>query len=136
MDIVDPMLTIQSRFLESTLRKALEVAFMCLREKANARPTISEVVIALNYIVKCTTSKQKKTSVGCGRARGDLEKKATGTSSPKETSRILNVNKEEEEENEDLERERAVAEAKSWAENWREMRRKSTEPPSPDPDKC
>ncbi|VVB14240.1 unnamed protein product [Arabis nemorensis] len=116
-EIVDPVLTIKGRYMESTMRKALEVAFMCLREEANARPTISEVGIALNYIVKCTTSKKKK-------ARAGKKKGGTSSSSP-ETPRILNGNNEER--NVDLDRQRAVAEAKNWAES---LRRKSTEPSS------
>ncbi|CAN8266327.1 unnamed protein product [Cochlearia groenlandica] len=137
MEIVDPLLSIQGRYLEATLRKALEVAFMCLREEANARPTISEVVIALEYIVKCTMNREKKSSVvgygqGGGGGRGDLGKKVT-VDSPKETTRMLMNDKEddeEEEEEEDGDRERRVAEAKSWAETWRELRRQSNEPPT------
>ncbi|ESQ32786.1 hypothetical protein EUTSA_v10005297mg [Eutrema salsugineum] len=131
--ILDPVLTIQDGF-EPTVKYALEVAFMCLRENANARPTISEVLLALNHILyqlgEHTTSEQKKKSNGGGRG-GNPGKRVV---SPKETTSILKFNEiEEEEEEEGNDRERAVAEAKTWAETLRALRMKNSEPTTPTP---
>ncbi|KAL1210099.1 Serine/threonine-protein kinase CDG1 [Cardamine amara subsp. amara] len=104
LEIVDAKLYKEGHVMQATVGRALEVAFMCLREDAYTRPSISEVVEALDYIVKCTSSKKK--SIDLGR----------GVYMEKTTKRMVNVNEEEEEEEEEaLERKRAVDEAKSWA---------------------
>ncbi|RID60060.1 hypothetical protein BRARA_F03242 [Brassica rapa] len=135
--IADPMLSIQGHhYMEEAVERALVLAYMCLREDANARPTVKEVVEALDNIVRFIERKKKKKerNIGYGR-RVELEKKgAVAVSSPKETTRMLSVNEievevEVEEEEEDLERERAVADAKNWAETMRALRRQSNEPP-------
>lgn len=134
--IADPMLSIQGHhYLEEAVERALVLAYMCLREDANARPTVKEVVEALDNIVKFIERKKKKkkeSNIGYGRGV-ELEKKAAvAVSSPNETTRMLSVNEievEVEEEDEDLERERAVADAKNWAETMRALRRQSNEPP-------
>ncbi|XP_010556302.1 PREDICTED: serine/threonine-protein kinase CDL1 isoform X2 [Tarenaya hassleriana] len=118
-ELADPALG--GNFSESTLTKALEVAFMCLRQEANARPSIREVVVALNYIVSRSRKEKEVTSRGVAMAAAVTET----VSSPKETTRMLVNN------NDDFDRERAVAEAKSWGETWREIRRQSAQPPSP-----
>ncbi|KAF8108157.1 hypothetical protein N665_0114s0047 [Sinapis alba] len=135
--IADPMLSIQGHdYMEEAVGRALELAYMCLREDANARPTVKEVVEALDNIVKFIARKKKKESIGYGRGV-ELERKgAVAVSSPKETTRMLSVNEievEVEVEEEDLERERAVADAKNWAETMRALRRQSNEPPKPSP---
>lgn len=125
IQIVDPMLYKEAHAMKATLRRALEVAFICVREDAYARPTISEVVEALDYIVKHTSSKQKSIDLGRG---GSLEKTRT-VISPNKGKRMLTVDEEEEEEDEEteaLQRKRAVAEAKFWAISSRH----STKPPS------
>ncbi|CAH8360928.1 unnamed protein product [Eruca vesicaria subsp. sativa] len=125
--IADPMLSIQGhRYMEEAVGRALELAYMCLREDANARPTVKEVVEALDSIVKFIARKKKKESIGYGRGV-ELEKRVA-VSSPKETTRMLSVNEIEVEEG-DLARERAVADAKIWAETMRSLRRQSNEPP-------
>ncbi|KAG2264265.1 hypothetical protein Bca4012_078642 [Brassica carinata] len=135
--IADPMLSIQGHhYLEEAVERALVLAYMCLREDANARPTVKEVVEALDNIVKfIERKKKKKKESNTGYGRGvELEKKAAvAVSSPNETTRMLSVNEVEVEveveEDEDLERERAVADAKNWAETMRALRRQSNEPP-------
>ncbi|KAL0717862.1 hypothetical protein Bca4012_067184 [Brassica carinata] len=42
------------------MRRALILAFMCLREEANARTTISQVVDALDVLVEFMARKEKK----------------------------------------------------------------------------
>lgn len=122
--------------MEEAVERALVLAYMCLREDANARPTVKEVVEALDNIVRFIERKKKKKERNIGyERRVELEKKgAVAVSSPKETTRMLSVNEievevEVEEEEEDLERERAVADAKNWAETMRALRRQSNEPP-------
>ncbi|KAJ0230546.1 Serine/threonine-protein kinase CDG1 [Hirschfeldia incana] len=134
--IADPMLSIEDHYyMEEAVGRALELAYMCLREDANARPTVKEVVVALDNIVKFIARKKRKESVGYGRGV-ELERKgAVAVSSPKETTRMLSVDETEVEveEDEDLERERAVADAKNWAETMRALRRQSNETPKPTP---
>ncbi|XP_038725042.1 probable serine/threonine-protein kinase PBL7 [Tripterygium wilfordii] len=99
--LADPLL--KSQFSESVLKKVLEVAFMCLRDDATARPSTSEVVLALDYLA---SRKYKPNEAGNGSPKTP--------SSPTETTRMLAR---------DFNRERAVAEAKMWGEHWREKRR-------------
>ncbi|XWS40552.1 hypothetical protein CRYUN_Cryun17cG0005200 [Craigia yunnanensis] len=103
LNLVDPLLRCQ--FPKSTLKKALEVAFMCIQENANSRPSISDVVLALDYLTShpYNPNKAKRVSV----------KGPESNDSPKETTRMLDR---------DFDRERAVAEAKMWGESWREKR--------------
>lgn len=134
--IADPMLSIESHYyMEEAVGRALELAYMCLREDANARPTVKEVVVALDNIVRFIARKKKKESIGYGRGVEMEKKGAVAVSSPNETTRMLSVKEieVEVEEEEDLERERAVADAKNWAETMRALRRQSNETPKPTP---
>ncbi|CAH2045288.1 unnamed protein product [Thlaspi arvense] len=107
--IVDPMLRRQSDFMkEKTLEKALEVAFTCVKEDPYARPSISDVVDALDYIIISLRRRKKRKNIVHGEGI-ELE-----TVPSKETMKTLNRN-----ENDENERQRAVAEAKNWAENAR-----------------
>lgn len=120
--IVDPKLTIKGGLSKKVMERTLEVAFRCLLQDANGRPSISEVVRSLDYIDDYTS---RRRNVWHGRGR-DMERAGTSRS-PNETTRMLNVN--EEEESDPLERKRVVDEAMSWASNWRQ----GSQPPTPSP---
>ncbi|RID43402.1 hypothetical protein BRARA_I00266 [Brassica rapa] len=60
--ILDPKLIIENRGMEETVRKAVVLAFKCLREEPNARPTISQVVDALDDLVKFMAIEKRKSS--------------------------------------------------------------------------
>lgn len=105
LQLADPRL--KGQFSVSSLRKAVEVAAMCLREKANVRPTMHEVAIAMNYLTSKKHDRSRSASEGLSIDIG---------SSPGETAKTLNH---------DVNREQAVAEAKMWGEKWREKRRQS-----------
>lgn len=110
--LADPQL--KGRFEKTMLKKALEVAFMCLKEDASARPSMSEIAKALDYL------KSRRYDPNKGFNSIDDHKKSCvdiGNESPKETTRMLNNN--------DSERERAVAEARMWGETWRDKRRQT-----------
>ncbi|KAL0717867.1 hypothetical protein Bca4012_067189 [Brassica carinata] len=64
--ILDPKLIIESRGMEEAVRKAIVLAFKCLREEPNARPTISEVVYILDELVKFMAKIDKKKSIQNG----------------------------------------------------------------------
>ncbi|KAL0855934.1 hypothetical protein Bca101_061087 [Brassica carinata] len=64
--ILDPKLIIESRGMEEAVRKAIVLAFKCLREEPNARPTISEVVYVLDDLVKFMAKIDKKKSIQNG----------------------------------------------------------------------
>ncbi|KAF8100921.1 hypothetical protein N665_0214s0080 [Sinapis alba] len=59
-EILDPKLIMESRGMEKAVRRALVLTFKCLREEANARPAISEVVHALDDLVKFVAKIDKK----------------------------------------------------------------------------
>ncbi|XVF13872.1 hypothetical protein REPUB_Repub09cG0006500 [Reevesia pubescens] len=113
LNLADPLLG--GHFSKSTLKKALEVAFMCIQENANSRPSISDVVLALNYLTShpYNPNEAKRVSV----------KVPENNDSSKETTRMLDR---------DFDRGRAVAEAKMWGESLREKRRQSAENASDD----
>ncbi|XVF16146.1 hypothetical protein REPUB_Repub10bG0006500 [Reevesia pubescens] len=108
LNLADPLL--RGHFFKSTLKKALEVAFTCIQETASSRPSISDVVLALNYLTSHPYNPNEAKRVG---AKGP-----ENNNSPKETTRMLDR---------DFNRERAVAEAKIWGESWREKRRQTAE---------
>ncbi|KAE8717120.1 Serine/threonine-protein kinase CDG1 [Hibiscus syriacus] len=91
-NLADPLL--RGHFSKSTMKKAVEVASLCIQENANCRPSISEIVLALDYLTSHPYEAAKRASVN---------------ESPKEPSIML-------------ERERAVAEAKMWGESLRDKR--------------
>ncbi|OMO99404.1 hypothetical protein COLO4_13309 [Corchorus olitorius] len=106
LNLADPLL--RGHFSRSTLKRALEVAAMCIQENANSRPSISDLVLALDYLTShpYNPNEAKRVSV----------KGPENNDSPKETKRILDK---------DFDRERAVAEAKLWGESWRDKRRQN-----------
>lgn len=108
LNLADPLL--RGHFSKSTLKKALEVAFLCVQENANSRPSINDVVLALNYLTShpYNPNDAKRVSV----------KEPGNNDSPKEMTRILDR---------DFDRQQAVAEAKMWGESWREKRRQIAE---------
>ncbi|XVF59983.1 hypothetical protein PTKIN_Ptkin08bG0006100 [Pterospermum kingtungense] len=106
--LADPLL--RGQFSRSTLKKALEVAITCIQENANSRPSISDVVLALDYLTSHPYNQDEAKRVNA--------KRHENNDSPKETTRMLDR---------DFDRERAVAEAKLWGESWREKRRQRAE---------
>ncbi|CAN6575174.1 unnamed protein product [Malus baccata var. baccata] len=106
--LADPLL--RGRFQVSILRKAFEVAFMCLREDASTRPSMTEVVLAMNYLTSRLYSEPDENKV--------VDKKNSEPNTPDETTAMLKK---------ESERERAVAEAKMWGETWRDKRRQGAQ---------
>ncbi|KAL4334882.1 hypothetical protein GQ457_07G000300 [Hibiscus cannabinus] len=103
-NLADPLL--RGHFSKSTMKKALEVAFLCIQEDANCRPSISDIVLALNYLTSHPYGAH-------GAAKRVSEKVPEHNKPPNETTGILDR---------DFNRERAVAEAKMWGESWRDKR--------------
>lgn len=93
--------------MEEAMRRALILAYMCLREKANTRTTIREVVDALDDLVQFMARKEKKKNIQYRRG----------------------VENEKEEEGFKGD----VAEAIKWAEGSRVLSRKNNEQPMPAP---
>lgn len=106
--LADPLL--RGRFQVSILRKAFEVAFMCLREDASTRPSMTEVVLAMNYLTSRLYSEPNENNV--------VDIKNSEPNTPDETTAMLKK---------ESERERAVAEAKMWGETWRDKRRQGAQ---------
>ncbi|KAK3036412.1 hypothetical protein RJ639_030011 [Escallonia herrerae] len=127
VQLADPRL--RGHFSESALRRFLETALMCLRTEAHKRPSVSDVVLALDYLAShpYDPNVARGSRVRDGRGRrvpgreGQRNEKAEDykgpDDTPKETSSL----------NKEVERERAVAEAKVWGETCREQRRLSAE---------
>lgn len=91
---------------------------MCVRENANARPPMKEVVLALEYLVAHpydadSARKRGGRSSENGADMKSPERDTGGT----EVGRKLNST---------IDREQAVAEAKKWGETWREMKEKQS----------
>lgn len=105
--LADPMLG--GQFPESILRKALDMAAMCIREEPSKRPPIDEVLLALDYLASQKYHPHASTNVSTKEAHKDR--------SPNETTAMLDK---------ELEREQAIAEAKMWGESWRDKRRQIT----------
>ncbi|GMJ04368.1 avrPphB susceptible 1 [Hibiscus trionum] len=108
-NLADPLL--RGHFSKSSMKKALEVAFLCIQENANRRPSITDIVLALDYLTSHPYGAH-------GAAKRVSEKVPENNDSPKETTRMLDR---------DFNRERAVAEAKMWGESWRDKRLRSAE---------
>uniref|UniRef100_A0A6N2M5K3 non-specific serine/threonine protein kinase n=1 Tax=Salix viminalis TaxID=40686 RepID=A0A6N2M5K3_SALVM len=138
--LADPLL--QGRYPMRGLYQALAVASMCIQEQAAARPLIGDVVTALSYLA----NQAYEPNGGHGhRGSGDRDEKRQrddrgGQISRNEegggSGRRWDLDGSEKEEspretakmsNRDLDRERAVAEAKTWGENWREKQRQSAQ---------
>lgn len=104
--MADPRL--QGRYPGSSLKMAIELASMCLREEPRHRPEAGDIVLALDYLSSKKYAPKVSSAVNTeGMENGD---------SPNETSTFL-VN--------DSQREQAVAEAKLWGESWRDKKRES-----------
>ncbi|KAK8482658.1 hypothetical protein V6N11_046249 [Hibiscus sabdariffa] len=99
-NLVDPLL--RGHFSKSGLQKAVEVVVMCIEENANSRPSVNDIVTALEYFNSHPYNSDE--------AKRDSAKEPGNSDSPKETTKTTNM---------DHERERAVAEAKMWGESWR-----------------
>ncbi|KAK7290531.1 hypothetical protein RIF29_05022 [Crotalaria pallida] len=102
--LVDPRL--RGQYPGSSLKMAIELASMCLREEPRHRPEAGDIVLALDYLSSKQYAPKASNTVNTeGMESGD---------SPNETSRILVK---------DSQREQAVAEAKLWGESWRDKKR-------------
>lgn len=113
VQLADPKLN--GGFEESIVRKAVELALMCLREDSHARPGMSEVVLALNYLVSHLYDPVSSISRG---EKIEILVDLKGSEDTLEGTRMLKK---------DSERERAVTEAKLWGETWREKKRLSAQ---------
>lgn len=110
LQLVDPRLN--GHFPMSALRKAIDVAAMCVREDSNTRPTMHEVVLAMDYLTSLKHDHHPHPhprSVSAGNLPMDTRAREGAMIS-----------------NHDVDREQAVAEAKMWGEKWRDKRRQST----------
>ncbi|XP_062151682.1 probable serine/threonine-protein kinase PBL7 isoform X2 [Alnus glutinosa] len=105
VQLADPVM--RGQFSESVLKKAVDVAILCLQENANNRPSMQDVVAAMNFLVSCKYCPNKANKAAI---------KATEDNSPNETKML----------NKGLDREQAVAEARMWGETWRDKQRQST----------
>ncbi|KAH9625328.1 hypothetical protein KSS87_003625 [Heliosperma pusillum] len=107
LKLADPRLN--GQYPVSALRKAVDVAAMCLREDAKRRPTMNEVAAAMDFLTTLKGGPPRSASV---------ENIPTVSVSPKETLKAMS---------QPVNREQAVAEAKMWGQKWREMRRQSAD---------
>ncbi|KAH7577160.1 hypothetical protein JRO89_XS01G0214400 [Xanthoceras sorbifolium] len=98
--LADPLL--EGGFSESIFKKVLEVAFMCVSETPTLRPSIRDVVRALDYLASHRYEPKEAKKV---RIKGPEEH-----SSPSEKTNMVGK---------DSDRDRAVAEAKLWGETLR-----------------
>lgn len=122
--LADPRL--KGQFPANSVRRAVDVAIMCAQINSHARPCISEVVQALDYLAS-----QKYTPNAAvhddnsinesGRLNAETSQRDTGPFSSVNGS-SEGIQKDIEMTNKALERKRAVAEAKMWGETWREKR--------------
>lgn len=121
--LADPWL--KGQFPKSGLHHALELAAMCVRENANARPAMKEVVVAMDFLVahpygyydlnsdNDSRKRQVRTSDdGADDPKRPEKKDTCGAEAGKKLSSIM------------ADREQAVAEAKKWGKTWREMKEK------------
>ncbi|KAL3611832.1 hypothetical protein D5086_002852 [Populus alba] len=99
--LADPLL--RGKYPMSVLRKVIGVASMCLGENANLRPSSSEVVQAMDYLLSRKSEPKK--------ARNYCVKWPEPDFTPSRTKMVTDR---------DLDWDHAVAEAKLWGEEWRE----------------
>ncbi|XAR58310.1 Non-specific serine/threonine protein kinase [Bertholletia excelsa] len=120
--IADPNL--KGQFSECVLERAVEVASMCLRQDAHARPDMNDVVLALDYL----TSQQPHLKLAKGSDTGVRgRRKKSGDGQMHENNIDSNGPQEKPKEaSKDSDREKAIAEAKMWGETWREKKRHIT----------
>ncbi|XP_075673784.1 putative serine/threonine-protein kinase PBL7 [Castanea sativa] len=113
--LADPLL--RGQFPESVFKKTVDVAILCLQEKANNRPCMQDVVAALNYLA---SRKYNPNKANNAEIKGTEDYSSSGTNTSNIGSpigaKLLNIG---------VDREQAVAEARMWGETWREKRRKS-----------
>ncbi|KAL9246051.1 hypothetical protein vseg_019634 [Gypsophila vaccaria] len=112
LQMADPRLN--GQFSVSALRKAISVAAMCLRQDANKRPSMHEVVETMEYLATVKDKRPRSASA---------ENVPTDSIRAKETIKTLSLSH-------NVNREQAVAEAKMWGERWREKRLQSDDPSS------
>lgn len=118
--LADPCL--KGHFPRSSVRRAVEVALMCVQEESRARPGIREVVQALDYL---SSNKYEHNGSRSNSPRSDGLR--TAEREPQTKLKVIKSLKssedvETEKLNKERERQRAVAEAKMWGETWREKR--------------
>lgn len=121
--LADPRL--KGQFPEPSIRKAVEVALMCAQIDSHSRPSMSDVVQALNYLSSQKYEPNEAHGNNSGSERGrriadrvaQIDGKVVASVNGSE-----DIPKDTDMSNKALERERAVAEAKMWGETWREKR--------------
>ncbi|GFQ00803.1 serine/threonine-protein kinase pbs1 [Phtheirospermum japonicum] len=116
--LADPLL--RGQFPESSLCRAMEMALMCLREDANARPSMKDVVNALNFLASkksCDSNPNADAATSPSERRGQRNNNlADQLNDNLEETRLL-------EKKNKTDRQLAVAEAKMWGESCRDKRR-------------
>lgn len=125
--LADPRL--KGQFPRSSVRRAVEVALMCVQEESRARPGIREVVQAIDYL---SSHKHEHESDGSRSYSPGSDGLGTAEREPQRNMKIVESVKssedvETEKLNKERERQRAVAEAKMWGETWREKRQQFVE---------
>ncbi|KAL1820128.1 hypothetical protein ACET3Z_014997 [Daucus carota] len=123
--LADPRL--KGQFPRSSVRRAVEVALMCVQEESRARPGMREVVQALDYLLckkyeheGSRTNSPGSDGLRTAESESQRNMKAVGSVKSSEDVEAEKLNKERE-------RQRAVAEAKMWGETWREKRQQYVE---------
>lgn len=113
---------LKGHFSDSVLRRAIDVALMCLQDKPQSRPSMKEVACAMKYLTnqrfdhsaelatRDDQRKDRRVSSEEGKHENATDFEVAESASLE--SRTLTLNK-------DQERARAVAEAKLWGETWR-----------------
>ncbi|KAK1361254.1 Serine/threonine-protein kinase PBS1 [Heracleum sosnowskyi] len=125
--LADPRL--KGQFPRSSVRRAVEVALMCVQDESRARPGIREVVEAIEYL---SSHKYEHEHNGSGSYSPRSDGLRTAEREPQTNMKVVESVKssedvETEKLNKEQERQRAVAEAKMWGETWREKRQQFVE---------
>ncbi|KAL6497620.1 hypothetical protein OROHE_027249 [Orobanche hederae] len=117
VSLADPLL--RGQFPECSLCRAMEMALMCIREDAHSRPSMKDVVHAMNFL----TSRQYDPDADHDDGRDGSPAERQG----QENERLNNPKDYLEEtmllDKKNKDRQLAVAEAKLWGETWRDKRR-------------
>lgn len=122
--LADPRL--KGQFPEPSVRRAVEVALMCAQIDSHSRPSMSDVVQALNYLSSQKYEPNEAHGNNSGSERGRRIAERVAQIDGKVVASVNgseDIPKDTDMSNKALERERAVAEAKMWGETWREKRR-------------
>lgn len=113
---------LQDQFSDSVLRRAIDIALMCLQDNPQSRPSMQDLVSAMKYLATqkfgrhaaYATRDGKRKDRKVSREEGKHEL-ITAVQGAEDASPGLNTYTS----NKDQERAQAIAEAKQWGESWR-----------------